>query len=611
MHGDGKQGKSTQQGAILAVLGAAIALIGPNLGFGAAHDFSTAGWLFATVYMAEFEHTGLAAVQLSLGALSLVLALLVGALAIAQWRRPARPLAAGIVGGGVALLVLAWLTYDNVYALVPCDKLGLGLCDGNGGLVPGTWVQLNGVVWQVVGGLIAAMGGLWLGTTPIAYTGDERFLRARMQWNGEIIGEKLLLVPQPLTIGEDPHSALQVASSGLGRHRIAVPLGQGAYRLDIPAGVTGAAELNGHSVPLDHPCSKVLAVGDRVVLAFENGLELQLAFAAPYPGVLTPAHHNRDAGLIASFATVLSLAIVLFTVAASAPPVWDDSPEREALVAKSHGLIEVQIDLPQLELPPEDKDDNGKAHEDPAKRASGPEGKAGDPKKDPRIVTKLAKQEGPPRDKIDLAQTGLNKVLSAPQAMPGALGTVMAGDTGAIASKLNVAIAGDPGETVVGHGAGATGFVGIGSGGGGPEGPAIIRGKFDLPGSGDDLGRKANLALGRHPRKHVGGPIIEGKVETVGGCDKADIRKNVLSRAHAFRACYETALLSKPDLTGKVGIQWTIGGDGKVSGDKITSDTLDNSAVTDCVLRTVRRIQFAVPEAGVCVVAWPFVFNPN
>ncbi len=596
----------------MAVAGAAVALIGPNLGFGTAHEFSTAGWLFATVYMAEFDHTGLAALQLSLGAVSLVLAVTVAGLGVAQWRQQSRPLAAGVLGGALGLLALAWLTYQNVYALVPCDKLGLGLCDGAGGLVPGTWVQLNGVVWQVAGGVVAALGGLWLLTAPIVYSGHERFLRARMVWNGEIVAEHILRKPQPLTIGEDPTNLLQVAATGLAAHTLALPIGEGTYRIEVPLGATGALELNGHCVAIAAPSSKVMTAGDTMVLAFENGAELQLGFFAPQAGVLTPQHHRRDAELVASFTTLFSLAIVLFVVAASAPPLRDDSADREPMLPKNRGLIEVQIALPEVEqpkpeLPPGPEADN-KA---PAKRASGEEGKLGDPREDPRKVTKIAKQDGPPRERINVADIGLAKALSAPLAPQGALGTVLAGDTDIITSKMAMAVADGGAETIIGNGSGGIGFRHIGSGGGSPEGPGFIRGTaFDLPGTDDGVGRKADVALGRKRIAKPGHNVV-GVGETRGGCDKADIRKNVLSRAQAFRACYEIALLNKPDLSGKVNIQWTIGADGKVSGDKITSDTLDSSAVSDCVLRTVRRIAFAVPEAGVCVIAWPFVFNPN
>ena len=58
-------------------------------------------------------------------------------------------------------------------------------------------------------------------------------------------------------------------------------------------------------------------------------------------------------------------------------------------------------------------------------------------------------------------------------------------------------------------------------------------------------------------------------------------------------------------------MQWTITGDGAVTGQKTVGDTLNNNTVSDCVLRAISHIRFAKPEAGICVIQWPFVFSPG
>ena len=93
--------------------------------------------------------------------------------------------------------------------------------------------------------------------------------------------------------------------------------------------------------------------------------------------------------------------------------------------------------------------------------------------------------------------------------------------------------------------------------------------------------------------------------------DKGNIAKNVRRRASALRACYEMQLLSKPNLKGKVTMQWTIKQDGKVANPKLVTNTIKNAKVTDCVMRTIKRIRFKKPEAGICVIQWPFVFAPG
>ena len=54
-------------------------------------------------------------------------------------------------------------------------------------------------------------------------------------------------------------------------------------------------------------------------------------------------------------------------------------------------------------------------------------------------------------------------------------------------------------------------------------------------------------------------------------------------------------------------MQWTINQEGKVKR-RIVTNTIKNSTVTDCVMRTISRIRFKKPEAGICVIQWPFVF---
>ena len=49
--------------------------------------------------------------------------------------------------------------------------------------------------------------------------------------------------------------------------------------------------------------------------------------------------------------------------------------------------------------------------------------------------------------------------------------------------------------------------------------------------------------------------------------------------------------------------------EGKTSGVSVTSNSLGDSQVSNCVARVLRRMRFRKPEGGICVVQWPFVFN--
>jgi TonB family protein len=116
------------------------------------------------------------------------------------------------------------------------------------------------------------------------------------------------------------------------------------------------------------------------------------------------------------------------------------------------------------------------------------------------------------------------------------------------------------------------------------------------------LGKKGTKAVGK---------ISLGGMGATGFCQKNNIQSVVLQRAGAIRACYEQQLQIHEGLTGKISVRWTINLEGQVEGATVTENTMGNSAVQDCVARAIRFMRFAKPEGGVCVVQWPFVFNPG
>lgn len=599
-------------GAWLLVLGSLVAAVGPNLGFGSSAERGLVGPLFATVYVDEFAHTGIAAAQTSLGLLSLLLALLAAGFGAAILAK--RWAVLGWAGAGTAagLLGTAWLTYHYVYPLVPCSGLGFGVCDAGGGLIDGTWVQLNGVVWQACGALLALFGGIWAATAQPEYTGDERFLRGRLQWGGETVAETVLRQPAVLAIGERGDNSLQLAMAGVLRHELCTPVGQEIYRLDWPAGATGQVQCSGavfEVAPATAQPARVLQRGDSAAIDFGHGLQLLVDFLQPQAGQLPAGEHTRNAALWASFAAVSAAVFVLFVVAATAPKP-DDDLDREGLAAHQQSLIEVNIAIPEPPKPQETPVPSPKdSDSDAAKRAPDEAGITGRPDRDPRQVSKVPKVTAPLRDNVKVEEMGMVKALRSVAAMTGASGKVFSGETNEINSKMALPMAGGDDSLVIGHGTGVA-FKGTGPGGGGPEGPAFIDGRADLP-IGDGVGRKAQVAIGPKARPKAPGPMRTEPEHVSAGCDKGDIAKNVRLRSAQFRACYETQLLSKPELSGKLSVQFTIGSGGEVGGDKVTADTLQSAPVSDCVLRALRRIKFAAPEAGVCVVAWPFVFSAN
>lgn len=579
-------------GSILALIGATLALLGPIV------------LPFITV---DEEEVAFRSFEVLTGQLSLVMAIASAACAAIILQRRKQSL-----GWVIAILslaqvgVMAW-TYQNVWTLTPCASAGLSLCDATtGGLIDQTLVTLDwGLAVVVIGSVMSLFGGLVAVAAHPEYTKEQRFLKVMMTWEGTIIFEKVMFEPTPVTVGEEDGNTFQVAAKGLSKHVLLKPSSEG-YTLDVPKGVAGQINVGGEVKDAASLNSVDVKRGDSGVLSFENEVDVVFAFTgAETAGI--GGTSDRDGGAMAlSFAVWALLVLGVLTSALLSAEAKNRKEVEENLEKKAKELIEVTLEEVQEET--EEEELEGDEEDTTGKKASGEEGKFGDADTDPNKQSKVPKMDGKMVDKIDVKNLGIAKVLGGQQALTGALGTIMAGDTGALNSKMAVAMSGEGGELVIGHGSGGMGFRGTGSGGGG-SGYGRIHGLGAID-TGGGTGRNANVGIGRKKAKKVAKVKLSGGRST-GGCDKGDIAKNVKRRAAALRACYEMQLMSKPNLQGKVTAQWTIDTEGNVKNPKIVSDSMNNSSVTDCVLRTLGRVRFKKPEAGICVIQWPFVFSPG
>jgi hypothetical protein len=129
--------------------------------------------------------------------------------------------------------------------------------------------------------------------------------------------------------------------------------------------------------------------------------------------------------------------------------------------------------------------------------------------------------------------------------------------------------------------------------------PPDARGLSDTP-AGNVKARPAQAAAAPAPEA------------AAGYCDSRSIQNGMAVRKASFRFCYERELRAKPQLEGRVAMRFTIGLDGKVSGEpKIVSSTLKDSAVEQCLIDSVKKASFDKPDGGVCSVSWPFRFEPR
>ena len=76
-----------------------------------------------------------------------------------------------------------------------------------------------------------------------------------------------------------------------------------------------------------------------------------------------------------------------------------------------------------------------------------------------------------------------------------------------------------------------------------------------------------------------------------------------------IQRCYEQALSSEPELSGRVSFAWTIQPNGSVAGVRQAGGSLGSGRATTCIAGVVRGLRFPRPRGGAVSVTFPFVFQ--
>jgi TonB family protein len=94
------------------------------------------------------------------------------------------------------------------------------------------------------------------------------------------------------------------------------------------------------------------------------------------------------------------------------------------------------------------------------------------------------------------------------------------------------------------------------------------------------------------------------------GLSKEEVGKIIHSKISEIRYCYESSMIYKPDIEGKLVVDFTIGGSGVVKTSAVKESSLEDSRLNDCILRRLAKWQFPKPKSGVDVaVTYPFIFK--
>ena len=70
--------------------------------------------------------------------------------------------------------------------------------------------------------------------------------------------------------------------------------------------------------------------------------------------------------------------------------------------------------------------------------------------------------------------------------------------------------------------------------------------------------------------------------------------------------------MKRPDLKGRVAVKFVIGGRGAVMRAVLSSSSLGDPQVEGCIVRTVERFVFPLPEdSGIVIVTYPFTLKAS
>jgi hypothetical protein len=266
-------------------------------------------------------------------------------------------------------------------------------------------------------------------------------------------------------------------------------------------------------------------------------------------------------------------------------PTTQDEPERDTIagVASARGKHEVGT--------------RGSAR---AARESHPHGTGADP----RGGEGLDRNSSP---SAAAREVGLLGVLAASQDYQAFVGTGAAFGDGPADSAMWASTAG-----LAHMGSGGLNLVGEGRGGGGmANGVAGFAhsGVLATKGGSGSLTSSGSPGFGGRARR-VPRTILCMLMVPPGGIDRDVIRRVIRAHENEIRGCYNQALVNQPMLAGRITVDFTIGGSGKVGSAIISADETHDEQLGTCVQRAVKHWKFpGTPNGGVSLVSYTFALR--
>jgi hypothetical protein len=98
-------------------------------------------------------------------------------------------------------------------------------------------------------------------------------------------------------------------------------------------------------------------------------------------------------------------------------------------------------------------------------------------------------------------------------------------------------------------------------------------------------------------------------VRIEGGMSREMVKRVIDQHLQEITYCYENALISNPDIMGRMVFEWKILMDGRVGQIRIVASSVNSHEIHDCIKSAIKSWRFPKPEGAEVVVSYPFVFD--
>lgn len=457
---------------------------------------------------------------------------------------------------------------------------------------------------------------------------DQVALEVTVLWGNNVIAVQHLVAPRAFFIGDEPSAApdfLMPSELFRGARYELAALRDGRAVLSLPNG-SEVALRSGNAEPgadLDAGAARSITLEPGAVADVRFG-ELTFRIAGVAAGKPVPRAVGTDArGLGASFLIALSAvgsfmgAMAYYTPALGASLGDDLDREQIALMQR---YLTAQAERELRDPPPTPGESSSEKGGERGQAARDEAGAMGRPNKP--VVNRRAAIAGTGERQLareaaleEARNFGLLGLLNSMNASTGP--TALWGADVANGPDANSAWGNLFGEEI-GESGGVGGLTLSGTGkGGGDRGNWIGMGSIGTCGTNCGLGVGPGgfgSGFGPGKRGHVpSGPKLRPVGETVvgGSLPPELIQRVVRQNFGRFRQCYESALRTNPNLTGRVTARFVIDRDGSVSTSGNGGSDLPDSGAVQCVISAFYGLSFPAPRDGVVRVSYPILFTPS